>query len=343
MSDWDRFVEQHPLGLLFHASLWQKTLEDAFAHIKGHTIVLRERETGKIRAGIPIYSVNSWLLGRRLISIPFASLNGLLLDSCSDFTQILPGLMGLLDHSRRPRIELRAVCNPKELGEHSFASTPPSKHHFVQLNRSPDEIYASFSRTAIRRVISKGLKMGVQMKTTTSFNDLRVFYDLFVQTRRRLSLPPIPFVFFESIFTHLAPKHLTLVLAYQNGNPIGAVLGLKFKSHFFLEYSGELDAARNSGVNQLLYWFAMKQAIEEGYKIFSFGRTSPSNLGLIQYKRHWGTVEEDLPTFILSPRVTTRSLARESSVAYRMAAFLAGKAPMPFFHLLGRFCFTHWA
>src|SRR5687768_17581734 len=81
MSRWDRFVLDHSQGLIYHSTLWKNALENAFPHVKGHFLAETEPETGKIKSGIALYTVSSWLLGPRLISIPFATLGEPLVET----------------------------------------------------------------------------------------------------------------------------------------------------------------------------------------------------------------------------------------------------------------------
>ena len=65
-SEWDSFVARHLWGSLYHTSEWKRVIEQAFPHIRGGFVVLREGAHGEIRAGLPVYRVKSWLLGKRL-------------------------------------------------------------------------------------------------------------------------------------------------------------------------------------------------------------------------------------------------------------------------------------
>src|SRR5512136_2928209 len=68
---WDNFVEHHPFGWVCHLSGWKKALERSFKHLKGHYLVLFSNDA--IRAALPVFEVKSWLTGKRMVSIPFAT------------------------------------------------------------------------------------------------------------------------------------------------------------------------------------------------------------------------------------------------------------------------------
>jgi len=38
--------------------------------------------------------------------------------------------------------------------------------------------------------------------------------------------------------------------------------------------------------------------VDEGYQLFDFGRTSPLNKSLMDFKSRWGTEVRDLPEFV---------------------------------------------
>jgi hypothetical protein len=339
---WDRFVDHHPLGLIYHTSGWRNALEHSFPHMKGRFLALADPGNGEIKAGLALFEVKSWLLGSRLVSIPLASLGDFLLDKTEDFARVVPFLFDRNANSSLRTIEARAVQSPHLLTGFGFQVASVMKHHYIELDRPIDQLFYSFSRTAIRRMIAKATKEGLIVRAANSESELLAFYDLFVQTRRRLHLPPIPFRFFAALWKQFHPHNLSLLLAWRGSQLIGGVIALKYKGHYLLEYSGEIPGTHRLGVNQLLYWQAIKNASAEGYKIFSFGRTGLENTGLLEYKRHWGTVEEDLPILVHTANGSAPNSSTQASVQYRLARLLAARLPMPLFHLMGRFCYSHW-
>ena len=74
-EEWDRFVTNHPHGWITHLSEWSLVLEKSFPHMKGHYFTINDHD-GDICAALPIYEVNSWLLGKRLVSTPFCHIIG---------------------------------------------------------------------------------------------------------------------------------------------------------------------------------------------------------------------------------------------------------------------------
>lgn len=333
---WDAFVSSHPCGFLTHFSSWKKVIESAFPHITGHILAVEDSAAGQIRAGLPLFIVKSWLLGTRLVSIPFASVADPLLSSPDDIALLMDEVRGLQQVSRASSIEIRTFQTDCHLS--TLAPTACFKHHWIQLDAPPSQLFYRCSRTAVRRMVEKARKSGIQVIEGGSQAHLHDFYRLFTATRKRLSLPPIPFRFFRAIWEELPASSRVILLAHSKGAPIAAVLGLRGKGIFSLEYSGEHRLAVNSGASQLLYWTAIEFAARSGDRVFHFGRTSASNTGLLAYKRHWGTEERSLITLVDPP---LSSPPTEASIAYNAIKTLARLSPPGVYRVLGDFCYRH--
>jgi len=51
---WDKFVESHPFGRVYHVSGWKRVLGKTFNHMKGYYFVIVD-ENNNINAGFPVY------------------------------------------------------------------------------------------------------------------------------------------------------------------------------------------------------------------------------------------------------------------------------------------------
>jgi hypothetical protein len=88
--EWDDFVLRHPLGSLYHTSEWKRVIEKAFTHIRGRFLVLRDGDSEEILGGLPVYRVSSWLLGRHLVSVPFATVCDPLVTTVQEWNVLVP-------------------------------------------------------------------------------------------------------------------------------------------------------------------------------------------------------------------------------------------------------------
>jgi CelD/BcsL family acetyltransferase involved in cellulose biosynthesis len=344
-AEWDAFVARHPLGLVYHLSAWTRVLETAFTHIQGRFLVLRDGVDGTIRAGLPVYTVQSWLLGRRVVSIPFASFSDPLISSVAEFDQLLPHLEELQRSTKSRLLEVRLTQTAAQLGSTRLVSSSDYKHHYLALDKDCDTLFESFAKTSIRQKIRKAINAGVTVEERTDEGCMEACHAILAETRMRRFLPAMPYAFFQAVRRWLWPKYLKVFIASQSGKPVACHLVLKFKDLWISEYSGDTADAK-SGANQLLYWETIQRAHAAGAKIFSFGRTSASNQGLLEYKRRWATVDEDIVALTLqmghkSEAKKNPGIARENSLAYRAARLIVAKAPIRISHLIGNFCYRH--
>ncbi len=75
---WDEFVQAHPRSSPFHLLAWKRTIEESFRYRPYYLVA---RGGGRVRAVLPLFLVRNPLLGKALISSPFAVYGGILADS----------------------------------------------------------------------------------------------------------------------------------------------------------------------------------------------------------------------------------------------------------------------
>src|SRR5437762_9623453 len=75
---WDAFVRSHPYGSPFHLMGWKASIEETFGY---EPLYLIAEEDGRMRGVLPLFLVRSLLMGKALLSSPFAVYGGPLGDS----------------------------------------------------------------------------------------------------------------------------------------------------------------------------------------------------------------------------------------------------------------------
>lgn len=339
---WDAFVVQHPLRRIYHLSAWRKVLETSYAHIRGGFLVVRD-EAGEIRAGVPVYSVRSWLLGNRTVSIPFATISDPLVSTKEDLSLLWEGIAKAARENKSKRIEVRTYRTGAELFPEQMRVGAQYKHHYVPLDRSEDELFRSFHDSCVRRRVKRAIRSGLLVEERADMDSMRVFHAILAATRRRFGLLPMPLSFFEAMHRWLIPDHAVLYLAIHQGQPVGGTLVLKSGDQWIGEYCGHFDDAP-PGTDQLVWWHMVQRAKNGGAENLSFGRTSLDNTGLLEYKRRWGGVEDDLTDFVWSPGPARadddsgKSVLRGGGYA---AVRLFNRAPDAVRRLMGEFCYRH--
>lgn len=344
--EWDAFVYRHPLGLVYHLSSWRRMIEQAFPHIRGRYLVLRDPGDGEIRAGLPVYAVKSWLLGNRMVSVPFASFCDPLVSSAEELRGFLPAIDHLLREQNGRSFSIRSLATRHDIETHFGCPESVYKHHYLPLDRSPEKMFASFAKSSICQKIQKAVRAGVTVVEVYGPKGMQTCHAILARTRRKVSRPPFPLSFFLAMERMLSSRNLRVFLALQRGEAVGCHLVLTFKDLWISEYSGNTEGAIH-GVNQLLYWETIKAAQTAGATKFSFGRTSASNTGLLAYKRRWATIEEEAGDFRVAPaqptlpQVAREAKNRETGIAHRALQFVVRRSPAPVCDMIGRFCYRH--
>jgi hypothetical protein len=333
---WDAFVENHSYGWICHLSGWKKVLEEHFPHMKGHYLVLIERD--EIKAGLPLFEVRSWLLGNRIVSVPFATLCDPLVSAETETGELIQAALELALETRCPHVEIRTFNACEFMKDHRFERSNFYKHHFLSLESDLDDIRKGFHRTCVRQRISRAQKSGLNLRIGETEEDLVKFYPLHLLTRKRVNLPPQPYSFFRLLWNmFFSSGRLELMLVEKANVAVAGLILLKFKDRVSAEFAGSDETFKEMSPNHLLFSEAIGNARRDGYRIFDFGRTSPMNSTLMDFKRHWGTTMVDLPQFIY-PKVDH---SREQGKGYWMARELCRRLPEPLFEKFGNLCYRH--
>jgi len=335
---WDPFVLEHPYGLICHTSKWKTVLEKSFPHMKGHYFVIKDASS-QITAALPIYVVKSWLLGTRLVSIPFATISDLLISDEDDFNKLWHSVLDYSNSVRTKNIELKTLFSSQMIKDDHLDRVSYYKHHYLEIDRKPIELKKKFHKKSVKSAINKALKSNLRINRKNGRQELDTFYKLYLITRKRLKLPPQPYAFFKAIWETF-PENFQILLSYHDKQPVSGLAFFKFKERVSTEFAGWDTDCHGSKPNHLLYWEAIKIAGDEGFKIFDFGRTSPNNIGLMNFKRRWGTKEMDLPCYYRSDKKETVQV-KENSKGYRATQSICSILPTPVFKMLGNFCYRH--
>jgi CelD/BcsL family acetyltransferase involved in cellulose biosynthesis len=337
----DAFVARHPAGSVYHTSAWRRVLEEAFPHMEGRFLVLRESGHGTLLAGIPLYAVRSRILGNRLVTIPFASFCDPLVRGRADFEEMLPVAERLREQVRGSHWELRVRRMAETVPVEAFSESVPFRHHWIRLEGGEAAVWPRLSRTAVRRMVTRARNDGARVVRRDDPAALRIFHELVGRSRRRLGLPPMPESFFAAILKHLGPGMSSLHLVTSGDAVVAASLSLRYGGGFVLEYSGEADGMRQSGASQLLYWEVLREACAAGCASFSLGRTSKGNSGLLAYKDHWTSEVEDLRVYTM-PVAAGRESGGGGWSSNAVLRWVFRRAPDPVVRRLGSFCYRHW-
>jgi serine/alanine adding enzyme len=338
---WGGFIEGHPAGAIFQHPLYLGVLQRTYKHISP-VCFIRTDASNEITAGMPFFMIRSKLTGNRLVSLPFASYSDPLVQSSPEFDSLLGDALSFFDKNALDYIEMKPIDGSCYL-DSAEPLTPQrdQKTHILDLRPGREALYKNFDRTNIRQKISRAEKEGITVRPATSDRELHGFYSYLLRARKRLGLPPQYFGFFRKLWEALTPAGMMKMLrADLGGTPIGYLLYFKFKKKIYAEYIATDDSKFPLGVNQILFWSAIKEGIDEGFESFDFGKSYIDNSGLRAFKSRWGAAEIEAPTYFY-PASRASASGKNNRRSYRILSSLYKKMPAPLALLSGRFLYRH--
>jgi CelD/BcsL family acetyltransferase involved in cellulose biosynthesis len=179
----------------------------------------------------------------------------------------------------------------------------------------------------------------VEVQLLNSQEAVADFYRLNCITRRDRGLPPQPRMFFEKIFEYIiAVRKGFVALAVHSGEPIAGAVYFHYRDEGIYKYGASNRDYQHLRANNLIMWEAIQWHCQNGIRDFSFGRTEPGNVGLLQFKRSWGAKEDSVSYYKMNLRENAFSAKRNGTgSSYTVFKIL----PIPVLKLAGRMLYKH--
>jgi hypothetical protein len=295
---WQLFLSSRSKATIFHHPAWSNLIANCYGYRP--FIVAAYGSGGEIKAGLPMIEISQPFSSRRWVSLPFT-------DHCAPLHVDQDSLRDLLENinqASRERgvssIELRWNLS----SEDALLANPYYVLHTIPL--SPDfHVVQSRFQAMHRRNSIVAQKRGVRIICGNDIDDLKDFYKLHLQTRRRQGIPVQPFHFFELMWKHLFELDLGFVMkAYQNTTCLAAAVFLKYNQTITYKYGASLKEGLDLRPNDLLFSTVIQWACENGFTLFDMGRTDKDNPGLSRFKKGWGAEEIPLKYYNIPQKRT---------------------------------------
>jgi FemAB-related protein (PEP-CTERM system-associated) len=320
---WNEFVRAHPLGSPFHLTAWMDSIGEVFPYRPMHR--LAESEAG-IEAVAPLFLVNNFLMGKVLLSTPFAVYGGVLARSPAARLALRDHLEALARQLRVDYLELRNAWSEQCLGfsvlERYVTFTHP-------IGSDPEAILNAIPRKT-RYMVRKSMRHAFISRPAASS---AAFEDLYARNLRRLGTPCFPKKHFEALLRHFGGD-AEILEVLQGDRVVAAVLSFRFRDQV-LPYYGASDPAFNEAApNNFMYYDLMCRAGAGGARLFDFGR-SRKDSGSHDFKAHWGMQERDLPYEILLVRKRSLPNVNPGNPRLAWAIRLWQRLPLPLTRWLG--------
>ncbi len=332
---WLEFIAAQPDANIFHHPSWMELLRVCYGY-KPALFVLLDEASRPI-AALPSMQVQSWLTGYRMVSLPFSdfcqplTVNDISMDALLAGVQMWrhkKGNMEMQVHWSMPRMD---GVYPAE----KFA------RHITYLDPDARKVLQKFAKTQVQQRIHKAEREGLIVRLGTTWDDLQLFYDLHLKTRKRLGAPIQPLRFFRLIWQRLIMQDLGFVLlAYKNSQLLAGAVFLHYNKTLTYKYSASDPSSWRLHPNNLILWRAINWGCEHGYRIFDWGRTDLDQQGLREFKLGWGSEEQIIYYSVLAdrPPKTTASGWRK-----RFQSSIIQHSPNMVCRFIGELLYQHFA
>lgn len=336
---WSRLVERHPRASVFHTPGWLEALRRTYGY---EPVVYTTAAPGEeLRDGLVFCRIESWLTGRRMVSLPFSDHCQPLAETPAELKLLLAAFEQDSDRAKWRYIELRPMDGLGEEFEKAASLAASETYCFHQLDLRPDidRLFGGFHKNHIQRKIQRAEREGLTYEEGRSASLLSKFYELLVLTRRRHQLPPQPMAWFRNVLDCLGDQ-ATIRLVSKDAQPVASIMTLFYKKTLTYKYGSSDARFNNLGGTPFLFWQTIQEGKARGAETFDLGRSDVDNAGLIAFKDHWGAVSSCLKYYRHPPR-PGNSTSPGTSWKMTVVKSACARMPTPLFTAVGRILYKH--
>lgn len=327
-SEWDEFAESTPGVCVGHAAAWAKILRDAY-HLKPCYLAAR-RGSGELAGILPLVHFRALLGGSELISLPYLDAAGILASEPEAVEALRRAAIELTESGGFRALELR---QSSALGGEPEDTQVDRVNLVLPLAPDPDAQWSAL-RAKVRNQTRKASREGLELADGSPEELCSAFYGPFALNMRDLGSPVHAAGFFLAAARHLGDR-LRFIVTRDGDRPVGGLVAIRYGDSVTVPWASTLRSERRRCPNNLIYWEALRWAIEQGATVFDFGR-SPRDSGTHRFKVGWGAHEEPLAWARVAPsgEAIPMTVGNASSLLTRVSA-LWTRLPVPIASALG--------
>ena len=328
---WDSDLSVWPSGSFFHTAAWAAVLVQAYRY---RPVYIAHYKRNRLTALLPVMETDSFLTGKRGVSLPFT-------DACSPLADSDEQLRALIQFALRYAVKHRwrsLTFRTERPLPFPAVTSCQYLYHRLDLRRSDRAIERKVRKSTLRNV-RQALRAHVSVRVSQTLQSIREFYKLNCLTRKRHGLPPQPWYFFRAVHEKIIAKRLGHVfIAHLRGKPIAASIFFHFRNQVYYKYGASDLAYQQWRPNNLVMWEALQHYRARGCVMADFGRTEVAHNGLRQFKRGWGADEDRLYYY----KYNTKRRVFMSGIQDNPPGYtLLRKMPVSLLRLLGHLLYPH--
>ncbi len=322
-AEWDAWVDAHPRATVYHSTAIRDVIADSFGHA-AHYLAARD-DSGRVHGVLPLIEMQSRLFGHFLVSVPFFNYGGLLADSRAARDRLLEAAADLACKLGVEHIEYRHCFDELDL---------PSRSEKVAMLRplpdSAEQLWSDIG-SKVRAQVNKARKHA--LSTRIGREELVAdFYRVFARNMRDLGTPVYGIELFRNMLRHCPSSYLAMV--YRDGQPVSGGFLLGWRNTLEIPWASTLRSANRFDANMLLYWTVLESAIERGYRVFDFGRSSRDS-NTLRFKKQWGAEPHPLYWHYWLPQGQSLPALNPNNPKFRLMVAAWKRLPVPLAKWIG--------
>jgi len=306
---WKEYVEKNPEATFFHKIEWRDAVADLYGFTPFYIIV---QENDEVKGILPLFLTPQGLFQKKLVSVPFAVLGGVIGDNSEYENTLVQKAIELTESTGADFLELRNF-NPKP-GNLTMRS--PFYTFILKLEDDPDLLWRSM-HNEMRRCVRRSRDYGIY--TDLHESDIKSFYSIYAKAHRDLGTPAADFRWISKIF-NMFPENHRIANAYLGNKIVATIMVREYKDTIGAVFGHVIREYRNMYPLYLLYWSLIEEGCERGFKKFDFGRSIEES-GTFRFKKRWGAKPCKLHyQFYMSGNVKIIDTSQSGSARRKFAA-----------------------
>jgi len=336
---WEGFIREHPRSSVFHSSPWLTALSQTYGYQPvAYTTSPVDQD---LHNAIVFCRVESWLTGRRLVSLPFSDHCEPLLDDEEDAQSLATAIEKDAQREGWRYVEMRPL-QPLDFAISMNCSTVDYTFHELDLAPDINTLFRNCHKDSTQRKIRRAEREPLNYREGSSEELLDYFYELFTITRKRHRIPPPPRKWFLNLMNCFGGA-LKIRVAFKGDKHVAAIITIRHKDTLVYKYGGCDTRFTNLGSMHFLLWKSIQEAKALGLRSFDFGRSDEDQPGLIVFKSRWGSERSTLTYARYSfsqgskPLFDLFSFVRKS----KTAKFVVSRLPLTILSRIGSAVYCH--
>lgn len=290
---WETLARRSPTASLFVSPPWIRAVTRGYGLEPTAEVLLDGEQPVAGLAYAPIEDA----VGKRIVSLPFSDYCDPLLRDDADWYTLVESL---------PRygwpVTFKCLRADSPRADTRFQERGTAFWHQTAVASSEEEQWTALHGSA-RRNIRKATDSGVTISCGDSLEELRAFYELHREVRRRkYRLLVQPWRFFEALHDEFSRDgKLGVLLARLGDRVIGGVVTLTWGDTLYYKFNASALDELEARPNDRLAWEALAVARQDGLSNFDWGLSDSDQPGLVRYKQKFATDERQISTLRYTP------------------------------------------